>query len=250
MALQLNIDGGSYEGLDESVKGLYVEHDGGWKLDVDGVEDVSGLKSALERQKADAKLYKKKAKDLESRISGLDLDMAERLVSQAESEAEKRLLAEGKLDEVVAQRVERYIKAKDGEIEARDGRIKSLSDKALESALMSAASKAGVHRHAIDDVLLRAKTIFTLDDNGEPVQLGADGSPVLGKDGKSNFSPSEWIGGMVEKAPHWFPASSSGTGFDDNQGGHNGKTKTRAEFDPMSPADKAKFVKDGGTITP
>jgi len=35
---------------------------------------------------------------------------------------------------------------------------------------------------------------------------------VLGKDGKTPFSPAEWIESMTEIAPHWFPASSSGGG--------------------------------------
>lgn len=50
MALSLYVD--NLDGLDEGVKDLYKEHGaGGYMLDVDGVEDVKGLKSAIAQER-------------------------------------------------------------------------------------------------------------------------------------------------------------------------------------------------------
>jgi len=53
MALELNLD--TLEGLEDNFKSLYVEKDGKFHLDVNGIEDVSGLKSALEHERTNRK---------------------------------------------------------------------------------------------------------------------------------------------------------------------------------------------------
>src|SRR4051812_49315938 len=51
-ALQLSVD--SIDGLDEALRSLYVEKDGKFQLDVDGIEDTSGLKTALQKERRTA----------------------------------------------------------------------------------------------------------------------------------------------------------------------------------------------------
>lgn len=47
------------DALPEAVRAFYVEtEDGRWRLDAEGVEDVSGLKSALEKERAERKALK------------------------------------------------------------------------------------------------------------------------------------------------------------------------------------------------
>jgi len=62
MALKYSITTQEHGGLEEHVKGLYTEKDGTFTLAVDGLEDTSGLKSALEKERAAAKEYEKKVK--------------------------------------------------------------------------------------------------------------------------------------------------------------------------------------------
>ena len=49
MALKLTVD--TLDGIDESHHALYAEKDGKFHLDVDGVEDTTGLKSALDKER-------------------------------------------------------------------------------------------------------------------------------------------------------------------------------------------------------
>ena len=78
MALKLTLD--SLDGVDEAIKSLYVEQDGKFKLAVDGLEDTSGLKSALEKER-------KARRDAEQRaklaLSDEELEEVERLRSEA-----------------------------------------------------------------------------------------------------------------------------------------------------------------------
>src|SRR3972149_11838102 len=86
-------------------------------------------------------------------------------------------------------------------------------DRVLDNSVRAAPIAVGLHAPAVDDVLLRARAIFSLSDEGEAVQFDEDGETiVLGKDGKTPFSPREWLESMKQKAPHWFPAGGSGGG--------------------------------------
>lgn len=71
MSLSMFLD--SLENVEESFHSLYVEQeDGKFKLNVDGVEDVSGLKSALEKERKARRDAEAKAKSVLS-----DEDLAE-----------------------------------------------------------------------------------------------------------------------------------------------------------------------------
>lgn len=64
---------------------------------------------------------------------------------------------------------------------------KKFSDRVLGDAIRSAALKTGALPGAADDIILRAKGVFTLNDEGEAVAVDKDGSALLGKDGKHHL---------------------------------------------------------------
>ena len=101
-------------------------------------------------------------------------------------------------------------------------------------------------QHAVEDALFRARTLFTLDGDGNAVQV-KDGQVVIGKDSKTPYSPAEWLEGMKESAPHWFPAGGSGGGAPGGKGpgGSGAKTMKRADFDSLNPLEKATKIKEG-----
>ena len=66
----------SLDGLDDALKGLYVEHDGKFVLDAD-IPDVSGLKSALDKERKAARDAEAKRKAFEDKFivpQGWDAD--------------------------------------------------------------------------------------------------------------------------------------------------------------------------------
>ncbi|MBL1494686.1 hypothetical protein ELD59_30265, partial [Klebsiella pneumoniae] len=93
-------------------------------------------------------------------------------------------------------------------------------DRVLGDAIRSAALKAGALPEASDDLILRAKGTFQLNDEGEAVAVDANGDVLFGKDGKTPLTPVEWAESLKETAPHLFPrAEGSGAGGHKPAGG-------------------------------
>ena len=77
MGLKVEVD--SIDKVDEAHRGLYVQTDTGYRLDAD-FEDVSGLKSALHKERQAAREAQKNLKKYE----GVDLEHYEELNTMAE----------------------------------------------------------------------------------------------------------------------------------------------------------------------
>lgn len=240
----------------EAQRPFYVEKDGKFHLDVSGIEDTSGLKSALEKERKTAKDEAAARKALEKRYEGIDPEKVRQFMANLDRDDETRLIAEGKIDQVFDKRTEKLRKDYEKKLEdaatgtaAEKKRTEKYQQRVLDNHIRAAATKVGIHPHAIEDALFRARAIFVLDEEGDAVQLGSDGKPVYGKDGKQPFNPTEWLEGMKEVAPHWFPAGSTGggaSGGDGNRGaGGNGSKKTmkRDKWDSLPPLEKAATAK-------
>ncbi len=226
-------------------------------LDLNKVEidDASALKKALNTEREAVKQARAAAKtavdEAMKAFEGIDPVKTRALLAKFDNEEEAALIASGKVDEVIAKRMakrdaelQRQLDAAKGETEAAKGTANKFRDRVLDNHIRAAAAKAGIHAFAVEDALLRARSLFTLDDKGEAIQVGPDGAPVLGKDGKTAFTPAEWLEAMKETAPHWFPASGSGGGAGGSGGaGAGGKTIRREAFDALPPAERAKVVK-------
>lgn len=153
------------------------------------------------------------------KFDGIDPDAVREILKRFADDEEAGLIKAGKIDEVLNKRTERMKADYDKRLkdaltaaEQASKRAEAFQGRVLDEAIRAAAAKAGIHQHAIDDALFRARSMFVLSEDGQAVQLGDDGKPVLGKDGKTPFTPLEWLEGMKEKAPHWFPANASGGG--------------------------------------
>lgn len=187
------------------------------------VEDVSGLKRTVEATRTEAREAKRlsdqRVADALKPFEGIDPVKTRALLDKFNGEDEAALIAAGKIDEVINRRMEKHTKAQQKLIDdaaAREGGAmelaQSLMEDAVDNKVRAACAKAGLHASAVEDALLRARAIFTLDDDKNVIQLDENDEVVLGKDGKTPFSPGEWLEGMKESAPHWFPAGGTGGG--------------------------------------
>jgi len=190
------------------------------------------------------------------RFDGIDPDAVRNILKRFSDDEEASLIAKGEIDKVLTKRTERMKADYDkklteamGAAETASKRAQAFQGRVLDDAIRAAAAKAGIHQHAIDDALFRGRAMFTLDEQGAAIAMGDDGRPVLGKDGKSPFSPLEWLEGMKEKAPHWFPATASGSGASGSGGaGVGGKTMTRSHFETLRPQERAATIKAGTKV--
>lgn len=229
------------EDVAEALRSNYVAKDGKFHLDVTGIEDTTGLKTALAAERQAVKDAKKAAKDLQDQFAGIDPVAVREMMKRLEGDGEAALIAAGKVDEVVAKRTEKLQKDLQKKVEealtaqkAADARAKKFEQRVLDNHIRMAAASAGLHTHAIEDALFRARSMFSLNEDGEAIQLGSDGTPVLGKDGKTPFSPKEWLESMKETAPHWYPAGSSGSGAGGGGKGTKGNGKDLSHLPPAA----------------
>lgn len=76
--MKINITKEEYDALDESIQGLYTENaDGGFKLDLEDLEDTGALKRAKEHEKEARKKAETKAREIESSMKELQTQMEE-----------------------------------------------------------------------------------------------------------------------------------------------------------------------------
>ena len=165
------------------MRSLYVEKDGKHHLDVTGIEDTSGLRSALQKERDAVKEAKRLQKEYEQRFEGIDPDKVKSMMAKFENDDEAKLIAAGKIDEVVSKRTEKLRVELQKQVDAAKGETKAASDRAgkfsqrvLDNHIRAAAIKAGLHAHAVEDALFRARNMFSLDEAGEAVQLDSEGT--------------------------------------------------------------------------
>lgn len=229
MPLKAKLVAEEFEKLDEGLRAFYkTAADGAYVLDAEGVEDVTGLKRALDEVRADRTKLREEIKNVRSKYGDVDPDEAKRAISEMQQLHDKKLLDEGKVEELIQKRVERMrlehenqLKARDKrslEIEEENKKLSSrLSEVLIDTSLTSAATAAKVRPTAIPDVINRGRQVWRLDGN-DPKPMQSDGTVIIGKDGKSPLTMDEWLSSLQQTAPHLFEPS-SGSGSDPNAGG-------------------------------
>jgi hypothetical protein len=215
-------------------------------------EAVTGLKA-----KNSELLGKLKERDdkLKS-FDGIDPVAVSTMLKRFADDEEAGLIKAGKIDEVLTKRTDRmkadYDKKLQAEAEAK-ARALSKADKlaarTLAGALRDAAIKTGALPEAMDDIVLRAGSVWRLSDDGEPVAINGD-EVILGKDGKTPLSPMEWAESLRETAPHLWPKAqgTNAPGSGSGPRGSNTKTASRAQFDSMNQFERMTFSKAGGKV--
>lgn len=217
---------------------------------------VTGLKTKNSELLGTIKTTKTELDALKGQFEGVDIDQLKAIAKQSSQSEEAKLIAEGKLDEVINKRTERLRGDYDKQLlteKARAERAESFAnrfrDKVLADSIRSAAIKTGALPEASEDIILRARGTFRLNEEGEAVAVDADGEVIYGKDGKTPLTPLEWAESLRENAPHLWPkATGAGPTGDRGAKGAN-KTMTRAAFEALPEADKAKVATGGYTIT-
>lgn len=205
------------------------------------------------------KTLKQQMAEMSKTWDGLDPEAVRNIMSRMENDEETKLLAEGKMDEVINRRTERLkadygtqienftgqLSEKDQALAAAQDQIKTLR---VEGSLRSAASQLGLVPSAVDDALHRAMSVFKVDEKGKLI-AEQEGATIYGKDGKNPITPAEWLETMKEKAPHWFPApSGAGAGGGQGRGGSHTITREQARDVNVYRAAKEAAQKSGASL--
>ncbi|MCO7515718.1 hypothetical protein NJF44_10655 [Pseudomonas guariconensis] len=207
--------------------------------------EVSGLKSKNTELIGSNKAIKAELDKLKGQFDGLDIEAVKGLLAKAGQDEETKLIAEGKLDEVISRRTERLRSDLDKQVKAANERAEKAeafaakySDKVLADSIRAAAIKAGALPEAAEDIILRARGTFKLSEDGEPIATDRDGEVIYGKDGKTPLSPLEWAESLRETASHLWPRA-QGAG----QTGDNGGKATK-KWGEYTETERAALARD------
>ncbi|HLP76784.1 MAG TPA: hypothetical protein VK327_07675 [Candidatus Paceibacterota bacterium] len=205
------------------LKPFYVERDGAFVLDAEGVVDKAKLEEFRQNNITLANQLK--------RFEGIDPD-AVRSLQTATMKAEEELrLKEGKFQEVLDARLKNakgeWDKQHNVVVSERDALHGRLTAIQIDQAVVNEATKRGLRPTAIPDITSRARMTFKLADG---VPQAFDGDKVrTGKDGVSPMTLAEWVDGLVGDAPHLFEANAGG-GAAGSGGGVTGNRSVRNPF--------------------
>lgn len=214
------------EDVEEQFRSLYTAGaDGMYYLSVEG---------AVSKEKLDE--FRNTNIDLMKKLEpfkNVDPAKLQEMLENERKIAEKKLIDAGDIEGLVAQRVatmKREYENKIKELETSYAQAnRQLEVLVIDNAVREQAIKLGVAPTAVDDVLLRAKTVFSVED-GKPVAKDRDGNVIYGKDGQNSLGIGDWISSLKDVAPHLF-GPSQGSGADNRRGASQSNQ-------PMSAAQK------------
>ena len=206
---------------------FYVERDGAWLLDADGV--VSQAKLDEFRQNNITLTNQLK------RFENIDPDAVRQLADDKRKLEEAAQLKAGEVDKVIDARIKaaraEWDKTHGVLVAERDNLTSRLTAIQIDQAVVTEATKRGLRPTAITDITSRARQTFKLV-NGVPQAFDGDGQTArMGKDGTSPMTLAEWVDALVSDAPHLFEAN-AGSGAAGSGGGAAGSASARATRNP------------------
>jgi len=205
---------------------LYVEREGAFYLDVEGVTD----KVKADELRTHNIELRKQIEERDARFEGIDPDAVRQLAAEKLRLEEEQRLKDGKFQEVLADKLkaqkvdsDKLLTSVTGE---RDAYFAQLTAIQIDQGVLTAATKRGLRPTALPDITARARQTFKLV-NGVPQAFEADGKTVrYGKDGITPMTLEEWMDTQVSDAPHLFEANAGGGAASNGAGGAAASART------------------------
>jgi len=217
MALKLIIKKEEFDALEEGIQVLYSEKtDGNFHLAVEGAVD----KGKLDEFRVNNVKLAKELADIQKKFKDIDPEKHAELQARIQEIEDSKMIDAGKIDELVAQKVDRMKADFEGQTTALKTAVETheqratlaetrLAEVLIDSEITKAINATGKAKPgAISDIIVRGKGVWKLID-GKPTPM--EGEHVLyGKDGKSSLTFEEWATGLQAEAPHLFEESEGG----------------------------------------
>lgn len=185
-------------------------------------EDVSGLKTALQKERANVQAWSKlgeKPEDVQAKIA----DLEERARGTGKSAEE----AQAKLDAIA--------KEKDAEIAKRDERLNGFMRSNAQSALKSELAKVGFIPESIDDIAATAMNRLQFNDDGSPKVVTSEGSPMIGSGPDHGATLADLARELA--ASKTYAVRDDGKGGGGKPPGSNGGTPNGKRFSEMTSSE-------------
>ena len=206
---------------------LYVEREGAFYLDAEGVTDKA---KADEMRNHNIEL-RKQIEERDARFAGIDPDEVRKLAAEKER---LELIAQGHKPEEIEKLVTDRLKGLKADWDKqfsvvtaeRDSLNTRLTSIQIDQGVITVATKRGLRPTALQDITARARSVFRLV-NGLPQAFEADGKTVrYGRDGITPMTLEEWVDAQVADAPHLFESNAGGGAASNGAGGAAGSQRS------------------------
>lgn len=263
MPLEAMLD--SIDGLPEEIAGEYEKTDDGYQLKVlknyvpkDRLEDTTGLKSALKKEREAAATAARQLKAMQEKYGGIDIDEWEKLQEERREHEEREAERKGEWEKLKAQMREQHQK----ELAAREQNLGRMKGE-LERHLIDAAATAAINEANGNVILLLPHVksrVQLIEDNGtyKPQVVDESGTPRVDGDGNplsikalvSEMRTQEVYAGAFKgtgSAGGGTPPADGGEGNPAaNGGGKPPENRGDLHRDKMTLKDKVEFIKKHG----
>lgn len=187
----MKIELSDLSGLPEGLKSVVETEGDKHALDLSKLmpaEDLTGLKSALQKERENVAAYSKLGKPDE--ISATIADLQEKAKGSGKGAED----AQAKLDALKAD----Y----DGKLSDKDKRIETMMKANASASLKAELAKAGFIPEAIDDIAATALGRLEFGDDGTPKVLTADGKPMIGNGADHGATLSDLAKELADAKPY------------------------------------------------
>lgn len=184
-------------------------------------EGLEANRDAILTEKRELSEKLKQAEEYSKKFDGIDIDKIRVILDSAEKSEEAKMIAEGKIDEVISTRTKSVKDAYEQQFVDKDAEIKTLNEKnskiqsmyeskLIGDAIQAEALKQGMLPEAIVDAVSNANGLFNLADDGTVQASKAD---------EFINSPERFVKSLKESKPYYWPSSadfrmSGSTGVD------------------------------------
>jgi SpoVK/Ycf46/Vps4 family AAA+-type ATPase len=235
MALKYQVD--KLEDVEEAHRALYIPSNGKFVLAVEG---AVGKDKLDEFRDNNVKLQQQIDK-----FKNIDPAKHQELLELQRKLQEQELIEKGEVDKLVNLRVTTMKETLQTQIDQLTNQLTGANSQLgvllIDNVVKDAAIKAGVAPTAVDDVLLRARGVYSVVE-GKPVPKNAEGKVIYGTDGATPMPVNDWVTGLKKTAPHLFQGFKGG-----GAGGGDGNPPP-GDWKDMTPAQKiALGLKNGVT---
>ncbi len=228
-------------GLPDALKSIVADKNGKPVLDLTKVmpfEDVSGLKSALQKERENVEAWRK---------FGSPKDVADKI-----AELEEKASKGGRVGEDAQAKLDAMKAEHEAKVAEMNGRFSKVLQATAMAELKAEMAKVGFIPEALDDIALTAMGRIQFNDDGSRRIVTADGKPMLGTGADHGATLADLAKEMAMTKSYAVKDSGVGGGGKppgSNGGKPDGKTVTREQWDAMSDGERMTFAKTGGKVT-
>jgi len=183
------------------------------KAKADQEESEKGLKA----KNAEILDEKKVLQEAAKLFDGMDPEAAKEALEFHEKNKDTEFLKDGTIEDLIEKKTSTLksdheaamteLGGKFDEASAKGSLYQNLYEsKVIDDGIRAEAIKAGIRAEAIEDVLMRGRGVFSLDDKKQIEARDSEGKLAKTTDDKV-LTTKNWIEGLKETSPHYWPGS-------------------------------------------